>query len=771
MDEQVRQGGKKRFGRGLLSGTAVCTALFLSLSTVTTNAASHSVSNVSVAGNAQIDAATILGLAKVPKGATISDGQLNDIVQRLNDSGLFASVEVIPSGGTLLIQVVENPTINVVSFEGNRKIKDEDVAGIVKSQSRRIYSPAQAEADAAAIAEAYASAGRLAARVEPRVIDRGDNKVDLVFEIREGKVTEVERVSFTGNRAFSDRRLRQVLGTKQAGLFRQIIQRDTFVADRIDLDKQMLTDFYRSRGYIDAAVTGAASEFSTERDGFFVTFNVREGLKYSFDEVSVASEYDGVDAAEFGALIRIRKGVAYSPTAIETTITRMENLATEKGLDFVAIEPRITRDEKTQTLDVVFVLAKGPRVFVERIDIEGNATTLDKVIRRQFRAVEGDAFSPAEIRQSAERIRALGYFKDAQVNATGGTGEDQVVVDVNVEEQPTGSLNFGASYSVSDGLGFNIGLTESNFLGRGQFVSVKIGTTADNKDSSITFIEPNLLDRDLKLKLSAWYRTSENSNSRYSTKRLGFSPSLEFPLGARTSLELNYKISSDEILAVSTSSSPILQAEAARGAEVTSSIGYSFSFDTERQETDPTARLLLTFGQDFAGVGGDIDTITTNGLARYQKKIFNEEVTLRAELEGGAVVSRGTDTRIVDRFTGNGKIRGFEANGIGPRDLSVVNQDALGGNLFAAARFEAEFPLGLPEEYGISGGVFADVGSVWGLDSPGSIDDGFHLRSSVGVSLFWDSALGPLRFNFSKALQKETYDREQTFDFTITTQF
>jgi outer membrane protein insertion porin family len=733
--------------------------------------AGTNVSGVVVEGNVQIDAGTIIGLAKVPKGATLSQGQVNDIVQRLNDSGLFASVSVVPSGGTLIIQVVENPTINVVSFEGNRRIKDEEITAIVKSQSRRVYSTAQVEADAAAIAEAYAAAGRIAARVEPRVIDRGDNRVDIVFEIREGKVSEVERVSFAGNRAFSDRRLRQVLETKQAGLFRQIVQRDTFVADRIGVDKQMLTDFYRSRGFIDVAVTGVASEFSNERDGFFVTFNIREGLRYSFGEVTVVSEFEGVDPAEFRDLVRIRSGVHYSPTALDTTIARMENLAVKKGIDFLSIEPRITRNEKDQTLDVAFVLTRGPRVFVERIDIEGNATTLDEVIRRQFRTVEGDPFNPGEIRQSAERIRALGFFKEAEVQATGGSSEDLVVVDVNVEEQPTGSLNFGASYSVDDGFGVNVGLTESNFLGRGQFVSVKVSTTSDDRDSSITWIEPNLLDRDLQLKLSAWYRTSENSNSNFSTEEYGFSPSLEFPISPRNSLELRYTFSSDEVTGVTTNSSTILQAEAARGAEITSAIGYSITFDTERQETDPTERLLLTFGQDFAGIGGDVETITTTGLARYQKKVFNEEVTLRVELEGGAVYSRGADTRIVDRFNGNNKVRGFESNGYGPRDLTAVNQDALGGNMFVAARFDVEFPLGLPEEYGITGGVFADIGSVWGLDSPGTVDDSFNLRSAVGVSVFWDSILGPLRFNLSKAIQKETYDEEQQFDFTISTQF
>ncbi len=772
MNERLMRRGAGRGRSFLLSGSAMVTALFVAFAAMPALSATYTFSSVEIDGNNLIEPATILKIAGIVKGQPISDGGLNDAVQRLTDSGLFAAVDVEPSGNTLIIHVTENATIATVDFEGNKKIKDEDIAMMIKSQARRVYSAAQAEEDAAAIADAYAQAGRLAARVEPRVILRDGNKVDLVFEIREGRNTEVERLSFTGNRAYSDRRLRQVLETKQAGIFRTLVQRDTYVADRTELDKQLLTDFYRSRGYIDAVVLGVNSEFSRERDAFFLTFDIREGQRYSFANVTAHSEIEGIDLTEYAKAIRIRKGVTYSPTVVDNTIARMEAIAVRQGLDFVTVEPRITRDERNQTLDLDFVLTKGARVFVERIDIEGNATTVDKVVRREFRSAEGDPFSPREIRQSAERIRALGFFKTADVQARQGTSEDRVIVDVNVEEQPTGSLTLGASYSVADGFGVNIGLSESNFLGRGQYISVNVATAAANQKNSLTFIEPHLLDRDLKLKLSGWYNTSENDNSNYSTKRLGFAPSLEFPLTEQTRLELRYKLSKDEIFNVSASSSTLLAADEARGAEVTSAVGYTLSYDTRLSGMNPNSNLLLTFGQDFAGLGGDIDALTTNLSATYQTKVWNEEITLRAEFEAGAVTAlNGTQTRFLDRFTGNGKIRGFEPNGIGPRDLTAVNQDALGGNLFAAARFEAQFPVGLPEEYGISGGVFADIGSVWGLDSPGTIDDGMHLRSAVGVSLYWESTLGPLRFNFSKAIEKETYDKEQTFDLTVSTKF
>jgi len=749
----------------------------LSLIPLPAAAQSYSFSSVAVEGNVRIEAATIVKLAALPKGEPMSAAALNDAYQRIMGSGLFRSVELVPSGSTLIVRVVENPTISVVSFEGNKRIKDEDLAAIVKSQSRRVYSPAVAEQDAAAIAEAYGNAGRFAARIEPKIIERSDNRVDLVFEIREGAVSEVERLNFTGNRAFSDRRLRQVLETKQAGLLRAFIQRDTYVPERLDLDRQLLTDFYRSRGYIDAEVIGATGEFARERDGFFVTFTVREGQKYRFGNITTVSEVEGIDAADYERQVRIRRGVTYSPTAIDTTIARMEEIARRQGATFVTVEPRFTRNERDGTLDVEFAIVRGPRIFVERIDIEGNVTTLDQVIRRQFKTVEGDPLNPREIRQAAERIRALGYFADAEVTANQGSGPDQVVVDVNVEEKPTGSLGFGISYGNIQGLGLNLTFRETNFLGRGQTLAVSVASGTETLDNSITFIEPALLNRDLKLKFTGFYRTSENNFSFYSTRTIGFSPAIEFPLGLNSRLELRYSLIQKDItdytVEAGDTPSVILTNEAAVGALLTSALGYTYTFDNRISGLNPNAKLQFRFGQDFAGLGGDVESILTTAAVRAETTIFNDDVTLRAELEGGALNTLNGNSRVVDRFTGNGEFRGFEPNGIGPRELAATNEDALGGNFYAVLRLDAEFPLGLPEEYGVQGGIFADIGSVWGLDDDlgGTIDDGFHLRSAVGVALLWETPIGPLRFNFAKALQKQPYDREQTFDLSVSTQF
>ena len=759
---------------------AVLLASAVGFSAVPVSAQGYRFSNVTIEGNQRIEPRTILGHARIGRGDAMSAADLNDAYQRLVNTGLFESVSLTPRGGNLVITVKEYPTINVVSFEGNKRLKAEDLTKLIESRSRKVYSPSVAEADAATIAEAYSVTGRMAARVEPRIIRRSDNRVDLVFEIAEGKVVEVERLSFVGNRAFTDRRLRQVLQTKQAGLLRQLISSDTYVAERIDVDKQLLRDFYQSRGYIDFQVMDATSEMARERDGFFVTFTVREGLQYSFGNTRVVSEIEGVNAEDYAPLLRLRPGAIYTPSDVETVIARMEALASRKGVNFLRVEPRITRNNAERRLDIDFALVRGERIFVERIDIEGNTTTMDQVIRRQFRTVEGDPLNAREVREAAERIRALGFFETANVEAVEGTSAESVIVKATVAEKPTGSLSFGASYGKSDGVGLTVGLSESNFLGRGQYVSVDLNIGSNDASSSFTFSEPAVLGRDLKFTFSGLYTQSEANYSTWDSRFAQVGLALEFPLSQNSRLEARYTLNRSRIFNVEQTtaplSSPILAREAARNSLVGSAVGYMYSWDNRRGGLAGETTNVFRFSQDLYGLGGDLKFLKSELFAGSQTTILNGDVTLRAQFEAGALAtSGGNNTRVSERFFLDGKLRGFEPFGLGPRDTGAGKNDPLGGNYFAVARFEADFPLGLPEEYGIRGGVFMDIGSVWGLNdtvgATGTVDDKLRLRSSVGVSLLWDTPLGPLRFNFSKAIKKQTYDKVQNFDLTITTKF
>ncbi|MDQ7071047.1 MAG: outer membrane protein assembly factor BamA [Rhodobacterales bacterium] len=732
-------------------------------------------STVQIDGNQRIETSTILNYAGISKGEAISAGALNDAYQRILGSGLFETVTIEPRGRKLVIKVVEFPTINLISFEGNKRIKDEQLQGFIESESRHVFSPTVAERDASTIAEAYSANGRIAARVTPRIIRRNDNRVDLVFEIFEGGNTEVERIGFVGNSAFSDRRLRRVLQSKQAGLLRALFKKDTFVADRVEFDKQVLRDFYLSRGYVDFRTTNVNAELARERDGYFVTFNVQEGQQFKFGEITTVSDIAEADADEFQQAVKVRSGGIYSPALVENSIARLERLAIKKGLRFVRVEPRITRNDRDLTLDIEFALVKGPRIFVERIDIEGNATTLDRVVRGQFRIVEGDPFNPREIRESAERIRALGFFSKADVNAREGSTPDLVVIDVNVEEKTTGSLSFGGTYGTTDGFGIAVKFSEANFLGRGQTINLTVSGASESREYAFGFTEPAFLGRDLSFNLDLAYRETTNLNALYDTDRGSLSTGLTFPVSDNGRFSVHYGLNATNISNYS-GAGLLIPAEQAQGRLYASALGYTYSFDSRLTGLNRKAGVLLQFGQDFGGVGGDTSYIKTTAKAVAQTKIFNDEVTLRASLEGGAYSFRTGTSRVTDRFfLGANVMRGFLPDGIGPREYNAGSgaNDALGGNSYAVARFEAEFPLGIPEEYGIRGGVFYDIGSVWGLDNTNAdtIYNNATARHVIGLSLFWKTPVGPLRFNWTKALSKEAFDTEQTFNLTLSTEF
>ncbi len=731
-------------------------------------------SNVSVEGNQRIETATILNYLGFARGETVSAGVINDAAQRIRATGLFETVDVVPQGNTLVIRVAELPTVNQITFEGNSRVRDAELAAVVRSQPRRVYSPSQAEADTAAITQVYADQGRINATVAPRIIERSDNRIDLVFEVFEGGLTEVERISFVGNRTYSERRLRRVLETKQAGILRAVISRDTFIADRVAFDQQVLADFYQSRGYIDFQVQNVDVSLTRERDAYLITFNVQEGQKFSFGNLTVTSEVAGADPQFYEDAMRLRTGVTYSPELIERDIERLERLALRQGLNFVRVDPRITRNDRTLTLDVEFALVNGPRIFVERIDIEGNNTTLDRVIRSRFDVVEGDPFNPRQIRESAERIRALGYFGSADVDAREGSSPDQVVVDVDVTEAPTGSLSFGGNFSTDNGFSLLTRFDQRNFLGRGQALSFNISGGSENQVYSFSFTEPRLLGRDLSFGIDVSFQETNSQNALYDTTRGTIRPRIGFPISENGRLVLYYAYEYTDVRNYSPEDplnpSPFIVADVAEGGLDTNALGYSYSYDTRRTGLNPNAGILFRFGQEF-GLG-DASYIETTAEITAQTRVLAEEVTLSATLEGGILNYTSGDSRITDRYFLNSRtLRGFEAGGFGPRD--ILSDDALGGNAFAVARFEAQFPLGLPEEYGLSGGLFLDTGSSWdvGSNSAGVLYDDFTLRTVAGVSLFWITPIGPLRFNYVEPLDVQANDQVKRFDVTISTEF
>jgi outer membrane protein insertion porin family len=745
------------------------------------------ISSLMIEGNRRIEAATIQSFSGIKEDSVLSVGDVNDAIQLVRDSELFESVAAEFKGTTLIINVVEFPTVNVVTFEGNKLLDETELKNLVRTSPRRVYSASQVSDDTNSITATYANRGHISASVEPRIIRRTDNRVDIVFEIIEGGVVEIERISFVGNRMFSDSRLRRILGTKQAGLFRLLVQRDTLIEDRIEFDQQILKDFYNSRGYVDFQTLSVNSELSKTKDSFFVTFHVQEGQQYKFGQITTSTSLSDIDPQLFKRAVKAEKGEIFSPEVVENSIVRMERLALELGLDFARVEPRVMRNDAGLTLDIDFIVSRGPRVFVERIDISGNTTTSDRVIRRQFKIVEGDALNPREIRASAERIRALGFFGDVDVSTREGSFLNQRILDVTVTEKPTGSLSFGANYNSSNGVGLVASFRESNFLGRGQATNASINTTSETKKLSFSFQEPAALARDIALNLNFEYQRTDSNNAKYDTDSLNTSSVLGFPISKTETLGLKVFWGSELISDVTTGSNIILN-EALQGRRSDFGLGYSYSFDNRRTGLNPKAGTFIKFGQDFAFTGKD-PFLRTNMKLGGETYVLNEDVKLTGIFDFGALLfDSSSSSRVTDRyFLGNNLFRGFAAGGLGPREKNVLGSplidDGLGGNYYAVARFESKSPLGLPEEYGIELGAFFDAGSVWGLDAsslttaanastPSQVlYDDFTLRAVAGVSIFWTTPIGPLRFNWSDAVKKAPGDVEQSFDLTVSTSF
>lgn len=756
-----------------ISGMVVATSVLTSAPVMAQSA--FSFARIDVRGNQRIDAETIRVIAAIPVGTGISAADLNAGLERVLATGLFSDVQFLPQGGVLVIAVAENPTINRINFEGNSKFDDEVLAGVVLLRSRAAFSPEAAEVDAQRIADFYRQDGRFNAQVRPVFIEQSDNRVDLVFEIAEGSVTGVSRVTFVGNSKYSDGRLLRAIETTESGILSFLFTSDTFDRDRMLRDEELLRDFYLERGHADFQVQSSVAELARDRDAFFITFDIFEGPVYTFGTVSVSSSILALEATGFTGQSRVQPGRLYSARAIERAVEDLEDEAAAHKVSFVAVRPVLTRNDVARTIDVEFVLEQGPRVFIERIDITGNSATLDRVIRRQFDVAEGDPFNPREVRAAEERIRNLRYFSDVQVGVRGGSSPNQAVIAVQAADTSTGALSFGVGYASDSGFNGSISVSERNFLGRGQSLNFELGVAETARTLSFSFTEPALLDRDLLAGFSLYYRDVSREESSFQTTDIGFEPRVAFPLSENGRLELRYRLSSDEIRDFGPNVSPIIIAEA--GTLVTSSLGFTYNYDRRNSQVDPTKGFIFSLSEDFAGLGGDSQYSKTTAKIRGFTSLFQEDVILSAELEGGILTSMSGGSRITDRFfLGGDSFRGFAYGGIGPRDKAGDIDDALGGNMYGIARIQASFPLGFPPQYGIFGGVFVDAGSLWSLDvvtggASGTIDDDPALRAAAGVSLFWETPIGPLRFNFSRPLLKEPDDITENFRFTIGTRF
>ena len=727
------------------------------------------VSSINVDGNKRISSDTILSLSKVQVGSAYSPTQLNSALQSIKKSSYFKTVDISIVNNILNINVIENPTINSISFEGNKSLSDINLNELITSKQRQTLLISQVEKDTDKIATAYADTGRISAIVTPKVIELSDNRVDLVFEITEGRITEVEKITFTGNRVFSDLRLKGVIATKQAGIFRRFIKSDTFVKDKLDYDIDLLRNFYINKGFIDFEVQSSV-ELTREKDAFLINYNIKEGQKYNFSEIKFDTSELNIDEKSFVKINRIKNGSKYDRRRVTKLIDEIDIYLAKNGFSFFEPVPVVSRNDENLTMDVEIQIKETRKVFVERIEVEGNSTTLDEVIRLQFDFVEGDPFNRRKVLEAVDKIRGLGFFSNVETSTRNGSAPEKIIIEVKLTEKPTGSLGIGAGYNSSDGTVATFNVNERNFLGKGQTVKLDLSTSKIEKQTELAFEDPSFLGRNLIAGISFGQSSTTPSSVPLSTDKLYFEPKIGFPLSRDSKLTIEYSFDQEDVKLTTASNlvSPLIRGDV--GKKNKSALIFMYSLDKTNSVVTPTAGYDFRIIQELNGLGGDISYSKTNLNFKTYTTILRDDIILSSNLSSGVIV--GSDASLMNRFTlGGDRLKGFRNQGIGPYDSTYDTH--LGGKMYTSLSLEASFPIGIPEEYGIYGGVFLDTGSLWGLDNTdsGRIDDSSEIRSALGFSIFWESAIGPLRFNWSSPIKKETNDVTENFRFTIDTRF
>ena len=791
------------------------------------------INSIVVQGNQRVESDTIRSYFRPGPSGRLDAFQIDEGVKALYATGLFQDVRPSIQGGRLIITVVENPVINRIAFEGNKKVKDEQLRSEIQSKERGTLSRPVVQADVARLVEIYRRGGRFDVHIEPKIIELPNNRVDLVFEISEGAKTGVKVIQFIGNRAYSGYRLKDVIKTSETGLLAFMQTGNIYDPDRIEADRELLRRYYLKHGFIDVRVVSALGEYDPARRGFVVTFSIEEGEQYRIGSVDVQSTIRGLNPWLLRPKLRTFPGDVYNAEAVEKTVEDMTIEAAKQGFAFATVRPRAARDNPTRTVALVFMVEEGQRAYIERINVRGNSRTREYVIRREFDIAEGDAYNRALVNRAERRLKNLGYFKSVKITPEPGSAPDRVILNVDLEEQSTGEFQVSGGYSTADGFLAEVSVSEKNLLGRGLFARASVQYGQYARGFQLSFVEPYFLGYRVAFGVDFFGKQQlPTSYISYSTTTIGGAARLGFALREDLAFQVRYSLSRQEISlpqylndCILSPNAPInggpfgvgpfdicflngeaslaVRRELANGPVLTSSLGYSLSYNNLDNNKSPTQGVLAELRQDFAGVGGDVRFVRTAGDVYAYHEIVSDLIgTLH--LQGGDIFGWGCgnnnngsllDTpgeclRMLDHFQmGPNLVRGFAPAGIGPRDLSryglTGTGDSLGGTMYWGASFEMQTPLYfLPKDTGIKVAAYADAGSLWNYQGPTSwaatgetlsgsicaappcpLDNAMHIRSSVGVGLIWDSPFGPLRFDYAYPLTQEPYDRTQRFRF------
>ena len=753
-------------------------ALF-ALTTLTVSATTGSVahaqsssiiSEIRIDGNQRIEDSTVKSYLLVTEGNPYDRGRVDKSLKSLFNTGLFADVSIRQEGSVLIVNVVENPIINRLAFEGNRTLEDDVLSAEIQLRPRIVYTRARVQNDVQRLITVYRRSGRFAATVEPKVILLPENRVDLVFEINEGGQTGIKKIRFLGNKTFSDSKLLSQISTEETRWYNFLSDSDTYDPDRLTFDRELLRKYYLSKGYADFRVVSAIAELTPDRDGFFITFAVEEGPRYNFGKIEVKTEIKDIQPEILMEFITTVEGDTYNADKIETSVQKINFELGKHGYAFVNVRPRVSRNRETLTIELVYEIRKSPRVYVEKINITGNVRTLDYVIRREFELAEGDAFNTALLQKSRSRVRGLDFFEKAEISQEEGSAPDKTIINVDVQEKSTGELSVGAGFSTQESVSANMQIRERNLLGKGQDLKLAFSFGAESQQIDLGFTEPYFLDRDLSAGFDIFSTKRDlQDESGYDLERHGLILRTGFPIKENIRGGMSYSLVNENIDNLTSDASTVIQKSA--GEYLISSIGYNITISDLDDTLFPTTGSKWVFGNRISGLGGDVHSLETTASYVRFFPVYENDVVFSLGANGGYIFGLGEDVIILQRFNVGGRnFRGFENRGIGPRDLA--SGDALGGNVYAIGTAELRFPVGLPQEYGILGRTFMDVGTLTGIDDtdPGIADSG-SIRAAVGVGLNWVSPFGPIQINIAYPLLKEDYDKDEIFALDFGTRF
>ncbi len=722
----------------------------------------NSIDSINVTGTQRIDTETIISYSSVNKEDIYTEQLGNQVLKNLFNTNLFSNIEISFDDNVLNINVKENPTINLVSFKGNKKINDEDLFIEISLKERSIYSRARVKKDIERMLSLYQRSGRLSTEINPTVEILDNNRINLVYKISESEITEVSKIIIIGNKNYSTSKIKSLMKTKEKTFLRFLSSADKYDPDKLEYDKQLITQFYNNNGYPEFKFISSIAQLTQNSNNFEIILNLSEGDQFNFGEILVESQLKKMMPEIIKNNLPIKEGDLFDASKIKKSIEGIKDIAELEGYSFIDIKSNLIEIQETNVVDVKLIINEGPRVYVNNINISGNTRTIDRVIRREINLSEGDAYNKYSINYSKDSIRALNFFSEVEINEVKSSFPDKINLEINVEEKNTGEASIGAGYSSATAASLQLGLKENNFLGKGQKVKFTstLANTRSTYDLSIT--EPYFNNKPLSLTSQIYSNFSDPSSVNYETEDFGFGLSSAFPLASDRFLEVRYSLFTTKIKADSDATN---YEKALSGTDTVSMIGHSLSFDRRNSRFKPSRGFNVVLNQDLAGLGGNSNYFKNSFELNSYRRLSNSFIGAFKLKAGNINGYNGKYAPLSSNFKlGGKKLRGFKSGKIGPK----IGNSYTGGQYFYLTSLETNIDLNI-DAFDITTTFFIDYGSVWGLENPsyGVIDDEHEARSSIGLNFNWDSAVGPINIVYANILQSNINDTTDNIYFDI----